>query len=100
MIRLSHLLFFLSCNSCKTGKEQWKLSDSTQLVEAFQVTESAGTVNALYGLLLHQGVPSRGEAKPPKLLEATAIITQAALQLLHRLALINLKAFQVEYLRT
>ena len=77
------------------GKTQ---PDVTQLIEAFQITESAGTVNvvnALYGLLLHQGVPSRSHSKPPQLLDNASSFTLEALQLLHRLALLDLNAFQV-----
>ena len=62
----------------------------SELLEAFKSTELAGIVNALYGLLL----PSSGGVS--KLLpESTLKFTLAALQLMHRLALIDLKTFQV-----
>ena len=84
-----------SSNTSSFKKNKGKMVDTTQLIEAFQFTESAGTVNALYGLLLHQGVPSRGLTKPPQLLDNATSFTQAALQLLHRLALLDLSVFQV-----
>ena len=83
-------------SSQTASAKQWpkkKLADSTQLIDAFQVTELAGTVNALYGVLLHQGLPS--SARPVHLVDDTIRFAKAALCLLHRLALLDLKAFQV-----
>jgi hypothetical protein len=65
------------------------------LVEAFQMTELAGVVNALYGLLLHQGAPSSSAGRPAELADNTIRFTVAALQLIYRLALLDLTTFQV-----
>jgi len=86
---------FFSCslNDQRPVKKSKPLPDQTQLVEAFLVTELAGVVNALYGLLLHQGVPSDGAGTT--LADNTIRFTMASLQLIHRLALVDLKTFQV-----
>lgn len=70
-------------------------ADNTQLIEAFQVTELAGVINALYGLLLHQGVPSQTGSRAPELTTYTLRFAVAALQLIHRIAILDLAAFQV-----
>ena len=82
-----------SLNDQRPVKKTKPLPDQTQLVEAFLVTELAGVVNALYGLLLHQGVPSDGGGTT--LPDNTIRFTLASLQLIHRLALVDLKTFQV-----
>ena len=61
-------------------------SDPTHLLQAFQVTDLAGTVSMLYGILLHQGVPPRGEGiEPPKLPGHTIQVVIATAQLLYRM---------------
>ena len=42
--------------------------DPTHLWKAYEVTDLVGTIEMLYGMLLHQGTPSRsGNCPPPKL---------------------------------
>lgn len=63
-------------------------SDPTHILQAFQVTDLAGTVSMLYGILLHQGVPSRGDENcqsPPKLPAHTIQVVIATSQLLYRM---------------
>ena len=61
-------------------------SDPTHLLQAFQITDLAGTVSMLYGILLHQGVPSRGDGnEPPKLPSHTIQVVIATSQLLYRM---------------
>ena len=85
-----------SGDSKKGGSQSKKLvQDATGLVESFQATELAGVVNALYGLLLHGGVQPSAGRLAPQLAEPTIRFTLAALQLIHRLALVDLKTFQV-----
>ena len=93
MVDLLHL-----CKKAQSKKSKSltaQTTDVTQLVEAFQVTELAGVVNALYGLLLHQGAPSSSVGRPAQLADNTIRFTVAALQLIYRLALLDLTTFQV-----
>lgn len=105
---LVELLQFVSHISSQPGKRKNSTgssktcpaitaTDNTGLIEAFEATELAGVVNALYALLLHQSVQPSGGGRPvhPPLLESTVRFTLAALQLMHRLALLDLKSFQV-----
>ena len=60
-------------------------SDPTHLLHTFQVTDLAGTVSMLYGMLLHQDTPMRDEkAVPPKLPPHTTAVAQTTSQLLYR----------------
>ena len=60
--------------------------DPTHLWKAYEVTDLAGTVELLYGMLLHQGTPSRsGNVTPPKLPNLTLNVASAAARLLHRI---------------
>ena len=60
-------------------------SDPTHLLHAFQVTDLAGTVSMLYGMLLHQDTPMRDEKSvPPKLPPHTTAVAQTTSQLLYR----------------
>ena len=53
--------------------------------KCFQVTDLAGTVSMLYGMLLHQDTPMRDErAVPPKLPPHTTAVAQTTSQLLYR----------------
>ena len=59
--------------------------DPTHLLQAFQVTDLAGTVSMLYGMLLHQDAPMRDEKTvPPKLPPHTTAVAQTTSQLLYR----------------
>ena len=50
-----------------------------------QVTDLAGTVSMLYGMLLHQDTPMRDEKSvPPKLPPHTTAVAQTTSQLLYR----------------
>ena len=66
-------------------------ADPTHLLSAFQGTDLAGTVSMLYGVLLHQGSPSRfnnlgdGGQPPVKLSTHTLNVVAATTKLLHRL---------------
>lgn len=91
------LLHLCKKTQSKKGKSTSVTTDTTQLVEAFQVTELAGVVNALYGLLLHQGAPSSSAGRPAELADNTIRFTVAALQLIYRLALLDLTTFQVAW---
>jgi hypothetical protein len=69
--------------------------DPTQLVGTLQVTELVGAVSMLYGMLLHQGAPSRGSASPPPALpQHTIAVTIATIRLLNRVAELDLQMFQ------
>ena len=93
---LVDLLHLCKKGQSKKGKLVVVTTDTTQLVEAFQMTELAGVVNALYGLLLHQGAPSSSAGRPAaELADNTIRFTVAALQLIYRLALLDLTTFQV-----
>ena len=92
---LVDLLHLCKKSQPKKAKSTLVVTDATQLVEAFQMTELAGVVNALYGLLLHQGAPSSSAGRPAELPDNTIRFTVAALQLIHRLALLDLTTFQV-----
>lgn len=92
---LVDLLHLCKKSQPKKAKSIAAVADATQLVEAFQMTELAGAVNALYGLLLHQGAPSWSAGSPAELPDNTIRFTVAALQLIHRLALLDLPTFQV-----
>lgn len=58
-------------------------SDPTHLLQTFEVTDLAGTVSLLYGILLHQDSPMRDEkTQPPKLPAHTLAVSKATCQLL------------------
>ncbi len=64
-----------------SGQDQ----DPTHLWKTFQVTDLVGTIEMLYGMLLHQGTPSRnGNACPPKLPQLTLKVASEVAKLLHR----------------
>lgn len=92
---LAFLLHLCQKPTVKKPKTAQTTVDNTQLTEAFQVTELAGVVNALYGLLLHQGIPSQTGDRPPELTIYTLRFAIAALQLIYRIAILDLAAFQV-----
>ena len=79
-------------------------SDPTYLLSAFQITDLAGTISMLYGILLHQGAPPRvtggcskekdNEAVPPKLSSHTLNVVAATARLLHRMVRQHLTAVQ------
>lgn len=61
-------------------------SDPTHLLQAFQVTDLAGTVSMLYGILLPQGGPNRDEnSNPPKLPAHAIAVATSTSQLLFRM---------------
>lgn len=97
---LTSLVFLLHLCQKPAAKKSKGSSplDSTQLIEAFQVTELAGVINALYGLLLHQEIPTQTGA--PELTTYTLRFAVAALQLIHRIAILDLAAFQVSPVRS
>ena len=60
--------------------------DPTHLWKAYEVTDLVGTIEMLYGMLLHQGTPSRsGNALPPKLPNLTLKVASEVTKLLHRI---------------
>ena len=60
--------------------------DPTHLWKAFEVTDLVGTIELLYGMLLHQGTPSRnGNTGPPKLPMLTLKVVKEVATLLHRI---------------
>ena len=60
--------------------------DPTHLWKAFEVTDLVGTIELLYGMLLHQGTPSRsGNVVPPKLPMLTLKVVKEVATLLHRI---------------
>lgn len=87
-------LFLCRCSgSVRRGGSK---DDHTQLVGTLQVTELVGAVSMLYGMLLHQGAPSRGSASPPPALPPhTIAVTIATIRLLNRVAELDLQMFQV-----
>ena len=70
--------------------------DPTHLWKAFEVTDLAGTVELLYGMLLHQGAPARSSETPapPKLPTTTVNVVAASADLLHRMVRQRLKMVQ------
>lgn len=67
-------------------------SDPTYLLLAYEVTDLAGLVSLLYGMLLHQGAPSRPSLTsstpalaPPALPSHTLSVSKAACQLAYHL---------------
>lgn len=61
-------------------------NDPTHLLLTYQVTDLAGTISMLYGILLHQGAPTRDvEEAPPKLPVHTLGVVAGAAKLLHRI---------------
>ncbi|XP_076067505.1 SCAPER domain-containing protein short spindle 3 isoform X2 [Oratosquilla oratoria] len=69
--------------------------DPTQLIGTLHVTEAVGVVSLLYGLLLHQGAPSRSAALvPPQLSSPTHSLTLAGTTMLYNMALLDLNMFQ------
>ncbi len=69
--------------------------DPTYMLCAYQSTDLAGLVSMLYGILLHQGAPSRcDERSPPELPSHTLAVATAAARLLARLASLHLRMFQ------
>lgn len=78
-------------------------SDPTYLLSTFQMTDLAGTISMLYGILLHQGATPRftGSSKPevndssiPKLSTHTLNVVGATAKLLHRMVRQHLSAVQ------
>ena len=78
-------------------------TDPTHLLSAFQMTDLAGTISMLYGILLHQGAPPRAlggskeetrEAVPPKLSSHTLNVVAATAKLLHRMVRQHLTTVQ------
>lgn len=90
---------FSSLYLCRCGgsvRRGGNKDDPTQLVGTLQVTELVGAVSMLYGMLLHQGAPSRGSASPPPALPPhTIAVTIATIRLLNRVAELDLQMFQV-----
>ena len=69
-------------------------ADPTHLMSTFQMTDLAGTISMLYGILLHQGATPRvttgvkeeaNETAPPRLSIHTFNIVAATAKLLHRM---------------
>ena len=78
-------------------------TDPTYLLTTFQMTDLAGTVSMLYGILLHQGATPRftgisqqevQDANPPKLSSHTLNVVAATAKLLHRMVRQHLSAVQ------
>ncbi|XP_071964782.1 S phase cyclin A-associated protein in the endoplasmic reticulum-like isoform X2 [Antedon mediterranea] len=72
-----------------------KHEDPTQLIVTFQATGLGGIVSLLYGVLLHGGAPSRGDAvTPPELPEHTLSVVNAGIRMLSNIALLDLTILQ------
>lgn len=84
-------LFAESCASELDGKIA---DDTTQLVATFKVTNMVGTVSLLYGILLHSGAPSRGEAPPPKLPDLVHSVILTALRMINHVASLDRQLIQ------
>ena len=78
-------------------------SDPTYLLSTFQMTDLAGTISMLYGILLHQGATPRltgsskqevNDSSPPKLSNHTLNVVAATAKLLHRMLRQYLSAVQ------
>ncbi len=70
-------------------------SDPTHLLQTFQVTDLAGTLSMLYGILLHQDTPLRQEKTPPAKFPAhTVSVARATCQLLYRMVRQHLSMVQ------
>ena len=72
-----------------------KTEDTSQLVSTFHVTELAGIVSLMYGMLLHSGTPARGDTPPPELPTQTLQVTTMGLRMLNYMAAMDLPMLQV-----
>ncbi|KAL3866999.1 hypothetical protein ACJMK2_044240 [Sinanodonta woodiana] len=71
-----------------------KMEDPTQLISTFEVTELVGIVSLLYGMLLHSGTPSRGDATPPEFPPHTIAVATTGLRMLNHMALLDIDMLQ------
>ncbi|KAK3584862.1 hypothetical protein CHS0354_027613 [Potamilus streckersoni] len=71
-----------------------KMEDPTQLISTFEVTELVGIVSLLYGMLLHSGTPSRGDATPPEFPTHTIAVATTGLRMLNHMALLDIDMLQ------
>lgn len=78
--------------------EERKGEDQTQLLATFRVTELAGLVSLMYGMLLHSGAPARGDNPPPQLPQHTLDVALLGLKMLNHIAVLDLKLLQVRTL--
>ena len=70
----------------KGGGKSTQPNDPTHLLQTFQMTELAGTVSMLYGIILPQGGPTRCEGTPPPRLSPHAVdVAMATSKLLYRM---------------
>ena len=82
---LSSLQFLSSITGLVEVLSAGQDQDHTHLWKAYEVTDLVGTIEMLYGMLLHQGTPSRsGNSIPPKLPNSTLKVGSEAAKLLHR----------------
>lgn len=92
---LSSFLFLSSVTGLVEVLNGGDPQDPTHLWKTFEVTDLAGSVELLYGMLLHQGTPSRsGNGAPPKLPSSTLKVVSSASRLLHRIIRQHLRMVQ------
>ena len=83
---LSSIQFLSSMTGLLETLSEGQDQDPTHLWKAYEVTDLVGTIEMLYGMLLHQGTPSRsGNAPPPKLPNLTLKVVKQVATLLHRI---------------
>ena len=96
---LSSLQFLSSITGLVEVLSAGQDQDHTHLWKAYEVTDLVGTIEMLYGMLLHQGTPSRsGNSIPPKLPNSTLKVGSEAAKLLHRFVVTYLTIYhEIEY---
>ena len=83
---LSSFQFLSSMTGLVESLSAGNQDDPTHLWKAYEVTDLVGTIEMLYGMLLHQGTPSRsGNCPPPKLPNLTLKVVKEVATLLHRI---------------
>lgn len=94
-ISMIRFIFYFRKTSLFDKKKQ---EDPTQLISTFEVTELVGIVSLLYGMLLHSGTPSRGDAAPPEFPQHTLSVATTGLRMLNHMATLDLDMMQVIYI--
>ena len=96
---LSSLQFLSSITGLVEVLSAGQDQDHTHLWKAYEVTDLVGTIEMLYGMLLHQGTPSRsGNSIPPKLPNSTLKVGSEAAKLLHRFVVTYLTIYLIVFI--
>ena len=96
---LSSLQFLSSITGLVEVLSAGQDQDHTHLWKAYEVTDLVGTIEMLYGMLLHQGTPSRsGNSIPPKLPNSTLKVGSEAAKLLHRFVVTYLNIYLIVFI--